>query len=372
MKILHRLLLITLFAVGQGPGVAKAAVKFYFIDVGWGNATLIVSPSGQTMLIDTGDRETAGNVVDVLHRTGIKQIDCLLITHYHSDHNGAVPEIAAKFPIQTIVDHGTNVEFGKTDDWWKRRRSDFEAGLARQTDDEHRAYLKVCAQHRHLVVKASNRVPITGLDVQVLTAGYKMIPSPLKGAGAPNPVCTKMELRPEDDTEDGQSIGLLLSYGKFRFVFLGDLTWDAEQRLFCPQNRVGTADVYLITHHAQSFDRSFSDFYWGLSCCPPVEVYALRPRVAILSMGKDGHPLDAGANPAALNVVHASPGLEDIWQTNYLVGGGEKGHNPPEQFCANVGTNVRAQYIELSAEPDGAFVVTNSRNGYRKSYPVKQ
>jgi competence protein ComEC len=371
MRLTGWVFLMALASLAQSPTFARPAVRFYFIDVGWGNATLILTPSGQTMLIDTGDRETASNVVSVLQRVGVKQIDYLLITHYHSDHNGAVPQIAAKFPIQTIVDHGANVEFGKTDEWWKHRRNDFEPGLARQTDDEHRAYLKVCEQHRHLVVKVGDRVPLAGVDVQVLTAGYKMV-AHLKGAGARNPVCTSTGLRPEDDTEDGQSTGSLVSYGEFRLVFLGDLTWDAEQRLFCPLNRVGTADVYLITHHAQSFDRSFSDFYWGLSCCPPAEVYALRPRVAILSMGKDGHPLDAGANPAALNVVHASPGLEDIWQTNYLVGGGEKGHNAPEQFCANLGQNSKAEYIELSAEPDGAFNVTNSRNGYQKSYPAKQ
>jgi len=363
--------LIALANLGQSPSFAGPALRFCFIDVAWGNATLILTPSGQTMLIDTGDRETAGNVIDVLQRAGVKQIDYLLITHYHSDHNGAVPMLAAEFPIQTIVDHGANVEFEKTDDWWKQRRNDFEPGLAKQTDDEHRAYLKVCEQHRHLVVKAGDRVPLAGVEVQVLTAGYNLITQPLKGAGAPNPFCANAELRPEDDTEDGQSIGLLMSYGKFRLVFLGDLTWDAEQRLFCPQNRVGAADVYLITHHAQSFDRSFSDFYWGLSCCPPAEVCALRPRVAILSMGKDGHPLDAGANPAALNVVQKSPGLEDIWQTNYFTGGGEKGHNAPEQFCANLGQNSRAEYIELSAELDGTFNVTNSRNGYQKSYTRK-
>ena len=372
MRLNGWVFLMAFASLAQSPTFARPAVRFYFVDVGWGNATLILSPSGQTMLIDTGDRDTAGNVVDVLRRVGVKQIDYLLITHYHSDHNGAMPMLASKFPIQTIVDHGTNVEFGKTDDWWKQRRNDFEPGLAKQTDAEHQAYLKICEQHRHLVVKVGDMLPITGLNVQVLTAGYKMIPRPLKGAGAQNPVCANTELRPEDDTEDGQSIGIVISYGKFRFVFLGDLTWDAEQRLFCPENRVGTADVYLITHHAQSFDRSFSDFYWGLSCCPPAEVYALRPRVAILSMGKDGHPLDAGADPAALDVVHASPGLEDIWQTNYLVGGGEKGHNPPEQFCANVGKSEKAEYIKLTAELDGAFDVTNSRNSYTKHYPPRQ
>lgn len=368
-RITYGVLFTVVLVLSQGRGFGSAALHFYFIDVGWGNATLIVSPSGQTMLIDTGDRETADRVVGVLKQAGVKRIDYLLITHYHSDHNGAVPAIAAAFPIQTIVDHGTNVEFGKSDEWWKHRRNDFQPGLGEQTDQEHKAYMKVRDQHTHIVVKAGDRVPITGIDLQVLTAGHKMIAHPLEKGGPPNPACADTELRPEDDSEDGQSIGLLVSYGKFRLVFLGDLTWNAERRLFCPENRVGTADVYLVTHHAQSFDRSFSDYYWGLSCCPPAEVYALRPRVAVLSMGADGHPLDAGATPAALNVLHNSPGLEDIWQTNYFVGGGEKGHNAPEQFCANIGKNDgKVAYIELFAEPSGTFQVTNSRNGYTKHY----
>jgi competence protein ComEC len=370
--MLRGVFLLALLVLSQRPILARAATRFYFIDVEWGNATLIMSATGQSMLIDTGDRDAAGNVIDVLQRAGVKQIDYLVITHYHSDHNGGLAEIAAKFPIQTIVDHGANVEFGKSDEWWKGRRNDFQPGLAKQTDDEHRAYLKICDQHRHLVVKPGDRVPITGLDVQVLAAGDKMISHPLKGAGGPNPLCTTTEQRPQDDTEDEQSIGLLVSNGKFRFVSLSDLTWDGEQRLFCPENRVGTVDVYLVTHHAQSFNRSFSDFYWGLSCCPRAEVHALRPRVAILSMGREGHPLDAGADAAALNLVKSSPGLEDTWQTNYFTGGGEKGHNAPEQFCANIGKSGKGEYIMLSAEPDGTFDITNSRNGFKKHYPARQ
>jgi competence protein ComEC len=372
MRILRGAFFLALLVLSPLLGLARAFTTFYFIDVGWGNATLIVSQKGQNILIDTGDREAVGNVIDVLQRAGVKQIDYLVITHYHSDHNGGLAEIASGFPIQTIVDHGANVEFGKSDEWWKVRRNDFQPGLAKQTDDEYRAYLKIRDQHRHLIVKPGDRVSINNLNIRVLAVGDGIIAHPLKGAGAPNPLCTKSEQRPKDDTEDEQSIALLISDRKFRFVFLGDLTWDGEQRLFCPENRVGTVDVYLVTHHGQSFNRSFSDFYWGLSCCPRAEVHALRPRVAILSMGREGHPLDAGADAAALNVLASSPGLEDTWQTNYFTGGGEKGHNAAERFCANVGTSGKAEYIMLSAEPDGGFDITNSRNGFKKHYSARQ
>jgi competence protein ComEC len=347
----------------------KSVLKLYFIDVGWGSATLIVSPSGQTMLIDTGQPSTAGRVLDVLKLAGIKRIDYLVITHYHWDHCGALTELAANIPIHTIVDHGEpNVELGKSDDWWKQRRQVSPPGIGKRTDEEYEAYLKVRDQHHHIVVKAGDRIPISGLDVDVVAAAYETISRPLKGAGAPSPACAKTELRPEEDAEDGQSIAVVVTYEKFRFASFSDITWNVEQRLFCPDNLVGTVDVYWITHHGQSYDRSYSDYYWGISSCPPAEVYGLRPRVSILSLGPEGHPRK-GATPDVLKLLRSSPGMETIWQTNYVVGGGEKGHSAPEQFCANVGdSGDRAQYIKLLADPDGNFTVTNSRNGYTQQY----
>ena len=108
-------------------------LRLYFLDVGWGSATLIISPSGQTMLIDTGPVTTAGGVLDVLKLAGVKRIDYVVVTHYHWDHYGALTELAANIPIQTIVDHGQpNVEFGKSDDWWKQRRQVCPPGIGKR------------------------------------------------------------------------------------------------------------------------------------------------------------------------------------------------------------------------------------------------
>jgi hypothetical protein len=208
------------------------------------------------------------------------------------------------------------------------------------------------------------------VEVRVLCAGGKVLDKPLPGAGQKNPACADVARRADDDAEDAQSIGVRLRLGKFRFVYLGDLTWNLEHDLFCPVNRVGTVDAYLVTHHAQSFARDMGDYYHGLSACPRSEVHGLRPRVAILSLGAAGH---RQGTPEAIKTVRSSPGLEDVWQTNWVEAGGEKEHNSPRDFCASVGPmRGPARYIKLSAAADGSFTMLNSRNNFTKKYPPRK
>jgi competence protein ComEC len=206
----------------------------------------------------------------------------------------------------------------------------------------------------------------------------------LKGAGQPNPACAQTQPRLEDDAEDGQSLGVLVSVGKFRFINLGDMDWNPSYRLFCPNNLVGTVDVYLITHHAQSFSRSYGEnlkpvpggpdqklYYWSLSCCSPAEVWGLHPRVAVLSMGAEGHK---AGDDEAMKTVEKSPGLEGLWATEKIVAGGEAGHNPPDDFIANIGgpRQEKVPAIKMVAHSDGGFEFTNMRNGFTKAYPAKK
>ena len=164
-------------------------------------------------------------------------------------------------------------------------------------------------------------------------------------------------------------MGVVVRQGKFRFIYLGDLTWNTANSLFCPKNLVGPVDAYLVTHHAQSMPNEMGDYYYGLSCCSAAEVHGLNPRVAVLSMGSLGHK---AGTPAAMQVLKSVPGL-DLWQTEYIRDGGEKGFNGPEDFAANVGErSEKAPYIQLTAHADGSFSVTNSRNGTTKKYPVRK
>lgn len=377
---------ICIFAIALGPSRGEQPEKkaeekthtgkafdIYFIDVGQGvgNATLLVAPSGETMLLDSGPEYSAKRLLEVMKSVGVTKIDFLVITHYHADHWGAAATLAASMPIGNYVDHGPSVEVGKSDEWWKQRRGPwFRAGMGAEYDKRFNAYLKVRENSRHTIVKAGDVIPINGMEVRVICAAGKVIDRPLAGAGEKNSACEGVDRRGDDDAEDAQSIGVVVSLGKFRFTFLGDLTWNVENELFCPVNKVGTVDAYLITHHAQSFPKEMGDYYHGLSACPKSEVHGLKPRVAILSIGSRGHV--QGTSEAMQN-VRSSPGLEDVWQTNFVETGGEKDHNSPKEFCANIGArNEPVRFIKLSATGDGAFTMLNSRNSFSKKYAPRK
>jgi beta-lactamase superfamily II metal-dependent hydrolase len=356
-----------------GSAYAADTLDIYFVNVGratGANATVLVSPSGESAMLDAGLPNQAPRVLELFKQAGIKQLDYLVNTHFHADHFGGTARLAHGIPIRNFVDHGETVERGKSDEWWVARRTGAQPGMGKKYDSLYEEYLSAIKTGRRLTVKAGDAVPIQRIEMTVVCAGGKTIAEPLPGAGAPNPACDGAERRGVDDAEDAQSIGVLVTFGAFRFVYLGDLTWNESLDLFCPRNKVGTVDAYLITHHAQSYDATMGAYYFGLSAAPRAEVHGLRPRVAILSLGSMGHRL---GNSKAMETVLSSPGLEDLWQTDLVRAAGESKHNAPEQFIACVTEEPRPalQYIKLSARADGSFTMTNSRNGFTKEYPPR-
>jgi competence protein ComEC len=317
---------------------AQKPLDINFIDVEGGQATLVVAPSGESLLVDTGwpgfDGRDADRIVARARKAGVSRIDYLVVTHYHADHVGGVPQLAARLPIGTFVDHGPTVEQG-----------DAPAKLFA-------SYAEARAKGRHLQVKPGDKVPIRGVDVQVVTAGGEHIAQPLAGAGAANPLCPDFKPKDVDPSENARSVGLMLTYGRFRLVNLGDLTWNKEHDLVCPNNRLGTVDVYLTTHHG--LDQSGA----------PVIVHALRPRVAVMNNGAR-----KGGTPPAWQTVRSSPGLEDFWQLHYASAAGSD-HNAAEAFIANMDEST-AHGIRISASNDGTFTVTNGRNGLSKRYAAR-
>jgi beta-lactamase superfamily II metal-dependent hydrolase len=318
------------------PARAAQKLQVYFVDVEGGQATLLVSPSGESLLVDTGWPDAGGRdadrIVSAAQLAGLKQIDYLVVTHYHMDHVGGVPQLAARIPVRTFVDHGPSVESDP------------------QADQLVSAYRIVRDKASHLLAKPGDLIPIRGINVQVLTAAGDEISKPLPGAGAPNPLCAGAKRKDNDPSENAQSIGLLITYGRFRMIDLGDLTWNKELGLACPDNKIGTVDVYLSTHHGLE-----------LSGAPPL-VQALRPLVAITNNGAK-----KGGSPEAWQTMHSSPGLEDIWQLHYALEAG-KANNAPEAFIANLEEHCQGNWIRLSAEENGQFTVTNGRNGKTKAY----
>ncbi len=329
-------LLAALFSASLWSAAPSKTLELEFIDTEGGQATLLVTPSGQSMLIDAGWPGNQGRdsdrIIAAAKRHGLTKIDFMLVTHYHLDHIGGVPELAAKFPVGMMIDHGDNTETGK------------QAQMLEEN------YRKVIAQGvRRMSVKPGDVLPIRDIKVEVVTARGEHIAKPLKGAGKKNPNCTE-EKKKDDPTENGRSIGVLVSYGKFRFVDLGDLTWNKELEIACPEHYIGAVDLYLTTHHG--LDQSG---------CKAI-VHGLKPRVAIMNNGAR-----KGGSPSAWTVVSTSPGLQDMWQLHYSMAGA-KTQNVAEERIANLEEKCQGHGILVKAEKNRTFSVTNLRNNVSKTY----
>jgi competence protein ComEC len=352
------LLLVSLTAFG-----ASKTLEIYIIDVEGGNATLFVAPSGESLLIDTGNAgaaapRDAGRVVAAIKDAGLQQIDHLITTHWHGDHFGGMAELASKVPIREFIDHGPNVQPGQLADEFLEK-----------------TYPQLLAKAKHTVVKPGDKISVAGIDARIVTSAGQVIKAPLPGAGARNPYCANFKPG-ENNAEDPQSVGTYITFGKFRTVHLGDLTKNKEFELMCPMNRIGTVDVLLGLHHGQASSNS------------EVMVHALHPRVAVMNDGTR-----KGGEPEVMKTVHSSPGLEDLWQLHFSQLSGQE-YTVPGLFIANTiddapatmpvapipapqpGPNApappvhngMAYWIKISAQQDGTFTVTNTRNGFSKTY----
>lgn len=320
----------------------KGALQIYFVDVEGGQATLFVTPAKQSLLIDTGWPDNAGRDADRIlvaaKDAGISKIDYVLITHFHEDHVGGVPQLAAKIPIGTFIDHGEN-------------RESTDAATVQVWN----AYKQLLAsgKYKHLIAKPGEVLPIKGIHAVVVSADGALIDHALPGAGQENDACKGAEQYPADHTENARSLGTFITFGKLRIIDLGDLTKDKEEQLVCPKNKLGKVDIYIVSHHG-----------WYQSSSPQF-VDGIAPRVAIMDNGAK-----KGGTPSVLDTIKKSPGLENLWQLHYSEEGGE-GHNVPADFIANLQGPDKGNYFKLTAWPDGKFEVFNSRTEQTKSYPAK-
>src|ERR1700682_2804832 len=362
------LCLVTLALAAAVPlAQTSKTLNIYVLDVEGGNATLFISPSGASVLIDTGNggaasTRDADRIMAAAKDAGLTQIDHLITTHWHGDHFGAMAEISGRIPIRHFIDHGANVQPAvATDDFLQK------------------TYPALYARAKHTVAKPGDRIAVAGLDWRVVSSAGEVIKTPLPGAGRMNQYCASFKPQDVDRTENAQSVGSIVTFGKFRVAHLGDLTWNKEFDLMCPMNRVGTVDLFVVSHHGQPISNS------------EVLVHALHPRVAIMNNGTR-----KGGQPDAMKIVHSSPGLEDLWQMHFSLLSGQE-YTVPGMFIANLLDEVSstvpvaampppqpgpgvppppvhngtAYWIKVSAQPDGAFTVTNGRNGFSKTYKAR-
>jgi competence protein ComEC len=336
------MLLFGLLAVCALCGASSRNLEIYWIDAEGGAATLIVAPGGESLLVDTANRtpdnRDAKRIMAAAQQAGLKQIDILLTTHFHGDHIGAMPALAKMIPIMMYMDHGESVEIARPN-----------------VAAAYKAYEEQSAGKRK-ILKPGDRIPLKGVDIQVLISAGQPIPKALKGAGAKNAACADFKPHTgEPDPDNDMSVGILLKFGKFHFIDMGDLTWNYEQKLVCPENRIGTVDVFQTSHHG--LDRSNS----------PQFVWAIQPKVAVMNNGPR-----KGGPASVFGTLRQSPGLQDIWQ-GHLALGTAKEVNTDEKMIANLGPSAECQgnLLKLSVAPDGKYTMTNPRTGFSKTYESK-
>lgn len=407
-------------------GPAKP-LDIYVVDTEGGKAALWVTPSGQSLLIDSGNpgNRDLDRIMAAITEAGVKQLDFLISTHYHVDHIGGMQELVKRIPVGTFIDHGPNVEE-------REQVQGFQA-----------AYAELYGKAKHIVAKPGDKIPVTGLDWRIVTSGGNVLKTPLgPGAAKPNAACAGVAPKEASPTDDNaQSVGSVVTFGQFRAIDLGDLLWNKENELVCPNNPVGTVDVYFVTHHG--LDQSGS----------PALVHAVQPRVAIMQNGTR-----KGGGVEAIRTMRSSPGFEDLWQLHWSYnaglelnsaglfianiddpatianvltapprgggpGGGGRGGpqggappapggaavppagaqppaagatppstnaaaapapGPPQAAAPGAGggagrgggaaaaAHTPAYWIKLSVQPDGTFTVTNSRNGFSKTYAKRK
>lgn len=375
---------------------AAKAFDIYFIDTEGGLSALYVSPSGESMLLDTGnpgDRDV-DRIMTVLNDAGVKQIDYMVLTHYHVDHVGGFEALSKKIPMKHFIDHGENKDV-------REQVPGFAAMYA--------AMMEKAGPGAHMVAKPGDKIPIRGLNVEVVTSAGQVLKKPMSGApgaGKPNPECASYKKQAENtDLDNAQSLALVFEYGKFRTINMGDFVYNLEGDLMCPNNPIGTVDLYLTSHHGT--DQSGS----------AVLVHALQPRVAVMHNGTR----KGGALPV-YQVLHTSPGLEDIWQLHWSYTGGLE-NNTPGVYIANIedpvvlgnslanpapafggggggrggsggigggrggsgggrgpgggggrgpGHTGPAFWIKVTAQADGSFTVLNTRNNFSKTYAARK
>jgi competence protein ComEC len=353
---------VRLFSLLAFLAVAAALVsgqernlEIYWIDVEGGASTLVISPTGESLLIDTGwedgDRD-AKRIFDAAQHAGLKSIDNLVISHFHADHAGGLPALAKMIPIRHFYDRGDAIE--KENLKWL---------------DGYRA----AAAGKRTIVKPGDEIPVKGFQTLVVSSDEKVLAKPVKGGG-PNPLCDNAEQKLSAGPENGRGVGLLLTYGKFRYLNLIDLDWEKEMELACPVNKLGRVTLYQTGRHG-SFDGAGAPALLG-AIAPQVVVVNNGPRKGMGQRDnnvKSATPPGKTAAPYEKNAylrLAGLPGIQGIWQMHLSLLDKAPEHNTSPDMIANLeeSADCKGNWIHASVAKNGAFTMVNGRNGFSTTY----
>ena len=322
-------------------------LDIYWVDVEGGAATLMVSPSGESLLFDSGwevgDRD-AKRIYAAAQQAGLTKIDYFILSHFHADHAGGLVALAKLMPIGHCFDRGDFIE--PANQKW--------------LDD----YLSVCGSKR-TILKPGDKIPLKGLQVDIVASDGRLIAQPMNGGGQPNPLCATAENKPKDVPENQLMVGALFTYGKFTFLDLADLDWEKEMELACPVNRLGQISIWQAGRHGALDGAGAPGF-----------LYAVKPQVVVVNNGPRkglGGPSPGAERPKYVHYerIAKTPDIEGIWQGHLSLL--DKEHNAAESMIANLEDTADCQghTIRASVAQNGTFTVTNGRNGSTRTYTAR-
>jgi competence protein ComEC len=321
-------------------GPADKRLDVYWIDVEGGAATLLVTPAGETVLIDTGNagRRDPDRIVKAVTAAGMKQIDHLIITHYHGDHFGGALTLVDQLPVKNLYDNGQ-----------------FE-GL---TENPGKAYFELKAEQRH-VVKPGMSLPLkqaegaAKLSFTFIGGQKKFIDAPADAADNAT-LCASGREKERDLSDNANSVVMVVQFGLWRFYDAGDLTWNQETRLVCPKNLIGQVDVYQVTHHGLDSSNN------------PLVLRSLQPKVAIMNNGST-----KGCLPEVAANLKDTKSLEAVYQLHKNLRPDGATGNVADEYIANKEKDCQGNHVKLTVAADGkSYTVGIPANKHERKFQTR-